>query len=191
MPARRPLPILVIALAALLGCGRGEQGKESLASRLRVPGQPDVAFHTTPDPVVLKMLELAEVRADDVVYDLGCGDGRIPIAAAKKYGAKAVGIEIDPAVVAQARDNVKANDIGHLVTIREGDIFAEDFGDATVVLLYLLPNLNEELLPKLRKLKTGARVVSHSFPMKGAKPERVEQFLGKKLLLWRVPIQPE
>jgi hypothetical protein len=86
---------------------------------------------------------------------------------------------------------VKANNIGHLVTIRQGDIFAEDFRDATVVTLYLLPNLNEELMPKLRKLKDGSRVVSHSFPMKGAKPERVETLLGKKLYLWRVPWKPE
>jgi predicted RNA methylase len=148
-------------------------------------------FVATPDPVVDRMLELAEIRPDDVVYDLGCGDGRIVIAAAKKYGVKAVGIEIDPKLVEQAKGNVKTKGVEHLVTIRQGDIFEEDFSHATVVTMYLLPDLNVKLMPKLKQLQEGTRIVSHSFGMKGARPERVVEVEGKKVYFWRVPWKRE
>jgi SAM-dependent methyltransferase len=182
--------VLLVPLAAS-GCGRAGDTEKEIPLPPHAPGEPDVGFISTHDRVVDRMLELAEVRPDDVVYDLGCGDGRIVIAAAKKYGARAVGIEIDPKVVERARENVKKNQVEHLVTIRQGDIFEEDFHDATVVALYLLPQLNVRLMPKLAQLRPGARIVSHNFGMKGARPEKVERLLGQKIYLWRVPWKGE
>ena len=135
--------------------------------------EPDVMFVPTPQAVVDKMLELAEVKHGDVVYDLGCGDGRIVVTAAKKYGVKAVGFDIDPKRIKEARANVKANGVEHLVTIRQADIFTLDLREATVVTLYLLPKLNVRLMPQLEKLKPGSRIVSHEFDMSGAKPATV------------------
>jgi len=113
------------------------------------------------------------------------------VAAAKQYGVKAVGFEIDPDVVRKARDNVKQNQVEHLVSIREADIFTVDLSEATVVTLYLLPELNVKLMPQLAKLKPGSRIVSHAFPMKGAKPEHVDHFNGKRLYRWRIPWENE
>lgn len=164
---------------------------------------PDVVYVPTPQPLVEKMLELAEVKKGDVVYDLGCGDGRIVVTAAKKYGVKAVGFDIDPQRVKEAIANVKSNKVEHLVTIRQDDIFTLDLTPASVVTLYLLPDLNVRLMPQLAKLKTGSRIVSHEFDMRGAKPiktERVtlpsefesEQDSGEHTLYkWIVPWQKE
>ena len=134
------------------------------------PRVPDVVFVPTPNEVVDKMLELAEVKKGDVVYDLGCGDGRIVVAAAKKYGVKAVGFDIDPQRVKEALENVKANKVEDLVTIKQADIFTLDLREASVITLYLLPSLNVKLMPQLEKLKPGSRIVSHDFDMRGAKP---------------------
>lgn len=131
---------------------------------------PDVVYVPTPQPVVDKMLEMAEVKKGDVVYDLGCGDGRIVVTAAKKYGVKAVGFDIDPVRVREALVNVKSNKVEHLVTIKEADIFTLDLKEANVVTLYLLPDLNVKLMPQLAKLRPGSRIVSHDFDMRGAKP---------------------
>jgi SAM-dependent methyltransferase len=184
------VPLVVLALVAVFGCSGGGEAPK-VAPAPPEPGKPDVAFITTHDKILDRMLELAEIQHDDVVYDLGCGDGRIVIAAAKKHGVKAVGIEIDPKVVEQAKENVKKNEVEELVTIRQGDIFEADFRDATVVTMYLLPELNVKLMPKLKKLRPGSRIISHSFDMKGAKPEQVVTVLGKKLYLWRVPWRSE
>jgi predicted RNA methylase len=116
---------------------------------------------------------MAEVKKGDVVYDLGCGDGRIVVTAAKKYGVKAVGFDIDPKRIKEARANVKENHVGRLVDIRQADIFKLDLREATVVTLYLLPELNVKLMPQLEKLKPGSRIVSHDFDMRGAKPVQV------------------
>jgi SAM-dependent methyltransferase len=154
--------------------------------------EPQVIFAPTPEAAVTKMLEMAEVTPSDVVYDLGCGDGRIVIAAAKKYGCKAVGVELRPEVVQQARQNVQAAGMSHLVEIREGDIFTADFRDATVVALYLLPNLNVRLIPQLNALKPGTRVVSYMFDMPGVPPlEKAQWKADQKELtvyLWKTPI---
>jgi SAM-dependent methyltransferase len=131
---------------------------------------PDVVYVPTPQTVVDKMLELAEVKAGDVVYDLGCGDGRIVVTAAKKYGVKAIGYDIDPQRVKEARENVKKAGVEHLVRIEEADVFTLDLTGASVVTLYLLPALNVRLMPQLAKMKTGSRIVSHNFDMRGAKP---------------------
>jgi SAM-dependent methyltransferase len=130
----------------------------------------DVIYVPTPQPVVDKMLELARVTKDDLVYDLGCGDGRIVVTAAKRYGARAVGFDVDPARVKEARANVKKNKLEHLVTIEQKDIFTLDLTPASVVTLYLLPKLNDRLVPQLEKLAPGSRVVSHDFSITGIRP---------------------
>lgn len=137
--------------------------------------EPDVIYVPTPQPVVDKMLELAEVKKGDVVYDLGCGDGRIVVTAAKKYGVKAVGYDIDPQRVKEARENVRTNKVEDLVSIKQEDIFTLDLREASVVTLYLLPDLNVRLMPQLAKLKPGSRIVSHDFDMRGAKPVQTHE----------------
>ncbi len=132
--------------------------------------QPDVIFVPTPQAVVDKMLELAEVKPGDVVYDLGCGNGRIVVTAAKKYGVKAVGFDINPVRVKESLENVRENHVENLVTIRQDDIFTLDLSEASVITLYLLPSLNVKLMPQLAKCKPGTRIVSHDFDMRGAKP---------------------
>jgi tRNA G37 N-methylase Trm5 len=162
--------------------------------------RPDVVYWPTPQNVVDKMLELAEVKKGDVVYDLGCGDARILVTAAKKYGVKGLGVDIDPERVKDSLDNVKKNKVEDLVTIKKADIFTLDLRDASVVTLYLLPNLNVQLMPQLEKLKPGSRIVSHDFDMKGAKPKKVVTLKAKnhmgiegehKIYLWVVPWEKE
>jgi predicted RNA methylase len=136
---------------------------------------PDVVFVPTPQAVVDKMLEMAEVKEGDVVYDLGCGDGRIVVTAAKRYEVKAVGFDIDPKRIQESKLNVKTNNVEQWVTIRQEDIFTLDLSEATVVTLYLLPELNVRLMPQLAKLKPGSRIVSHDFNMRGAKPVAVHR----------------
>lgn len=133
---------------------------------------PDVSYVPTPEPVVDRMLELARVGRNDVVYDLGCGDGRIVIAAARRHGARAVGFDIDPARVAEARRNVAAAGVEQLVRIEQRDVFELDLTPATVVTLYLLPELNVRLLPQLERLRPGSRVVSHDFDIAGVVPSQ-------------------
>lgn len=141
--------------------------------------EPDVIFVPTPYSVVEKMLELADVKKGDVVYDLGCGDGRIPVTAAKKFGVKAFGYDIDPARIRDSLANVKRNKVDDLVTIKKQDIFQLDLTPASVVTLYLLPELNVKLMPQLEKLKPGTRIVSHDFDMRGAKPKQHLKYKGK------------
>jgi SAM-dependent methyltransferase len=135
--------------------------------------KPDVIYVPTPRKVVEEMLRMAELRPDDVVYDLGCGDGRIVIAAAQLRGVKAVGYDIDPERVKEARANVRAAGVEHLVRIEQADVFTLDLTGATVITLYLLPQLNVRLMPQLARLRAGARILSHNFDMRGAKPVEV------------------
>jgi ribosomal protein L11 methylase PrmA len=153
-----------------------------------------VIYKPTPQDVVEKMLELAEVNKGDVVYDLGCGDGRIPITAAKKYGVRAYGWDIDPQLVRESRANAARNHVAELVTIELGDIFELDLSKADVVTLYLLPELNAKLIPQLEKLKPGSRIVSHEFAMRGVRPRRVlnipsEDGREHKVYLWVMPLE--
>ena len=150
--------------------------------------KPDVIYVPTPQPVVDAMLKLAKVGKGDVLYDLGSGDGRIPITAAREHGIRAVGIEIDPERIAEANANIARENVGNLVTIRSGDLFEADFSDATVVTLYLLDSLNEKLRPKLlRELKPGTRIVSHMFRMGDWEPEAEQNIDGSMIYLWTVP----
>jgi len=151
--------------------------------------QPDVVYIPTPQPVVEAMLQLAEVKKTDVVYDLGSGDGRIVITAAKKYGARGVGVELDPALVKRARQNAAAAGVADRVRFVTQDLFATDLRPATVVTLYLLQSINERLRPKLvRELRPGARVVSHVFNMgpewPAAQTVTVER---SRIFLWLLP----
>jgi cyclopropane fatty-acyl-phospholipid synthase-like methyltransferase len=135
------------------------------------------------------MLKTANVTKDDIVYDLGCGDGRIPVAAARDFGARGVGIDIDPQRIKEANENVKAAGVEERVEIRQDDLFSTDISEATVVTLYLLPTLNVKLMPKLQsELKPGTRIVSHSFDMQGQwKPEKEVEVDGRKVYYWTVP----
>lgn len=182
-------------IGALAGLGAAglthahEPGRILLAqAQTTVRRSPDVIFVPTPNEVVDKMLEMAKVTAKDVVYDLGCGDGRIVITAAQKYGARAVGIDIDPKRIAEANANAKAAKVTNKVKFVEGDLFEADIGEATVVTLYLLTRLNEKLKPKLLKdLRPGTRVVSHAFDMGDWQPERKESVAAATVYLWRIP----
>lgn len=179
------------ALAAAGAAGLAhayEPSRILLAQTATARRSPDVIFVPTPNEVVDKMLELAKVTSKDVVYDLGCGDGRIVITAAQKYGVRAVGIDIDPKRVAEANANAKAAKVTDRVRFIEGDLFEADISEATVVSLYLLTRLNEKLKPKLMKdLKPGTRVVSHAFDMGDWKPEQTAQVASSTVYLWRIP----
>ena len=153
------VPVLWLASPPHWG-GPAARAQEEAPDQTRQTKTPDVIFVPTPQEVVDKMLELAEVKEGDVVYDLGCGDGRIPVTAAKKYGARGVGIDIDPQRIKEANDNVQKNGVGDRVRIIQGDLFETNISEATVVTLYLLPSLNQKLIPKLTKeLKPGTRSV--------------------------------
>jgi tRNA G37 N-methylase Trm5 len=150
--------------------------------------QPDVIFVPTPYEVVDEMLRLANVKKGDVLYDLGSGDGRIPVTAAKRFGVRAVGIDIDPQRIKEATENAKKNGVSKLVTFRQEDLFKTDFKEATVVTLYLLPDLNVKLRPRLlNELKPGTRIVSHQFDMGTWKPEKKVELNGRVVYLWTVP----
>jgi SAM-dependent methyltransferase len=148
---------------------------------------PDVPFVPTPPEVVDAMLRVAKVTKEDVVYDLGSGDGRIVIAAAKKYGAKGVGIDINPSLVAQARANAEKEKVAGKVKFIEGDLFEQDLNKATVVTLYLLSTVNMKLRPKLLSLKPGTRIVSHSFDMGDWEPDDTLYVNGRTVYFWTVP----
>ena len=149
---------------------------------------PDVIYVPTPYEVVDEMLRLANVRKGDVLYDLGSGDGRIPVTAAKRFGVRAVGIDIDPQRIKEATENAKKHGVGKLVTFKQEDLFKTDFKDATVVTLYLLPDLNVKLRPRLlNELKPGTRIVSHQFDMGTWKPEKKVELNGRVVYLWTVP----
>ncbi len=138
--------------------------------------RPDVVYVPTPNEVVDRMLALTKVKNNDVIYDLGSGDGRIVITAAQKLGAKGVGIDIDPQRIQEAKENAQAAKVADRVEFRQQDLFETDLSQASVVTLYLLPDLNLKLRPKLfKELKPGTRVVSHDFDMGDWKPERTEK----------------
>jgi predicted RNA methylase len=153
--------------------------------------QPDVVWVPTPMEVVEKMLEMAEVKKDDILFDLGCGDGRIVVTAAKKFGVKAFGFDIDPLRIKDSNENVANNNVGNLVTITKADIFTLDLSKANVITLYLLPELNVKLIPQLMKCRPGTRIVSHDFDMRGIKPKKTVEMNGHTVYLWVTPLERE
>lgn len=149
---------------------------------------PDVIYVPTPQAAVDEMLRMARVNKDDLIYDLGSGDGRIVITAAKEYGARGIGIDIDPNRIREARANARKAGVADRVKFIQQDLFTTDFSKATVVTLYLLPSLNLKLRPQLfKQLKPGTRIVSHEFDMGNWKPERVVEVNGSTLYYWEIP----
>lgn len=150
--------------------------------------EPDVGYLPSSQLVVEEILSKAKITKDDVLYDLGCGDGRVVITAAKVHGARGVGVDLDPKLVREARDKARTEGVEKLASFREGDIFDASIADATIVYLYLLPAINRRLRPKLqRELKAGSRVVSHYFDMgQEWKPERIETIQGRSVYFWTV-----
>ena len=185
--AKSALAVAVLALAAFAATAAADDD-----------GKPDVIFVPTHQEVVDKMLELAKVTKKDVVYDLGCGDGRIVLTAARKFGCKAMGFDIDPQRIKDCMANFKKEkeDVQKLVKFERKDVFKQDLSDASVVTLYLLPDLNVKLVPQLKKLKPGSRIVSHDFDMRGYKPDKVVKVEPKgerehTVYLWTIPLKPE
>lgn len=173
--------ITLLALCLALCCCDSMPGKKTI---------PDVHFATTPHKVVKEMLKLAEVNKDDVVFDLGSGDGRIVIAAARDFGARGVGVELDKELVAESAQNAKEAGVAERVKFLEEDFFAIDLRDATVVTLYLLPQLNARLLPKfLKEMKPGSKIVSHMWEMGKWKPDMTLKAYRTTVHLWVVPAQ--
>ena len=150
--------------------------------------EPDVIFVPTPQNVVDEMLKLAKVQKGDVVYDLGCGDGRLVVTAAKQYGVRAVGIDINPERIKESEENARQAGVTGRVSFRNEDLFEADIKEATVVTLYLLQSLNVKLRPKLWKdLKPGTRIVSHTFDMGDWKPEKEMEIEGRRIYFWTIP----
>jgi precorrin-6B methylase 2 len=161
----------------------------SFTTQLR---EPDVNFVGTPPDVVDAMLAGAEVKNTDIVYDLGSGDGRIVIAAAQRYGARGVGIEIDPQRIREAEENARKAGVSDKVRFINADLFEADIHEATVVTLYLLENLNVRLRPKLlRELKPGTRIVSHRFRMGDWQPEKSLNVGNRAVYFWTIPPRRE
>lgn len=185
-------------LAALLAFATGplaaqdfpQHGDELYRPRLRQPGR-DVMWLPTPEAMVTRMLRAAKTTRDDIVYDLGAGDGRIPIAAAKDFGAIAIGIEYERELAALARRNAERAGVADRVTIVQGDLFREDFSRATIVTLYLLPDLNQQLRPQLLALRPGTRVVSHLWDMGEWEPDDAFRVGDGEAFLWVVPARVE
>ncbi len=195
------LATLSLSSLAIVGCTQQRNFSE-IEPQIQQPATPvqtqpitdapTVPFVPTPENVVEQMLELANVSGDDVLYDLGSGDGRIPITAAEKYGTRGTGVEIDPELVQRSRDNAEAANVADNVEFLQQDLFQTDLSEATVVTLYLLPDVNLELRSKLlRELQPGTRIVSHDFDMGEWQPEEIVQVQGPTrqhtIYYWVVP----
>ena len=151
-----------------------------------------VPYVTTPKNVVDAMLKLGNVSQEDVVFDLGSGDGRIPIEAARRFGAKGLGIEIDASLVAESKALAKEAGVSHLVTFIQGDLFELDLNEATVLVIYLFPDINLKLRPRLQKLSPGTKIITHNYDMGDWKPDQLVEIMGDdgklhKLFLWVIP----
>lgn len=183
------LPTFFAALVCLFmaGCASTNYGDEQLKLRMATSGK-DIMWIPSKLEIVQKMLDAAKVGPADVVYDLGSGDGIIPLEAARRYGVRAVGIEYNPDLVALARRNAKRADLERLVTFKQGDIFVEDFSEASVVTLYLGESLNARLMPRLLAMRPGTRVVSNLFGIETWVPDQeIRTASGEVAYLWVVP----
>jgi SAM-dependent methyltransferase len=180
----RLVAVTAVLLLSFIGAGSSRQirAQDAPSENKKI-----VPFVPTPQEVVDKMIDLGGVKKGDTVYDLGSGDGRIVITAAKK-GARAVGFEIDPDLVKESRENIKKAGVENLAEIRQQDILTVDLSPANVVTMYLLPDVNLKLRPNvLKQMKPGSRVVSHAFDMGDWKPEKTERVNGRTVYLWTVP----
>lgn len=193
MLPRSSLTLLALCCGLVLACapyGVESQTKNTVAAPERPARSPDVRYVPTPPAVVDAMLRLASVHKGDVLYDLGSGDGRIPIAAAQQYGIRAIGIDIDPQRVTEARAQARRARLTGRARFILGDLFEADIREASVVTLYLLDSLNEKLRPKLwRELRPGTRIVSHAFRMGDWLPEQEVNVDGHMIYLWTIPAQ--
>ena len=172
--------------------GKAETSPNQRPGKKRRLRKPDVIYYPTPPETVAEMLRMANIKKGDVLYDLGSGDGRIPIAAAKRFGIRAVGIEIDPKLIAEAETNARTAGVAELVRFRNEDMFRIDVTEANIVTLYLSDKLNVLLRPKLlRELRPGSRILSHDFRMGDWKPEQTVHVpwgkLYRTIYLWTVP----
>jgi predicted RNA methylase len=181
----------VILIASLfLSIALPLKGEESTFMRI-----PDVVYVGTPYDLVSEMLRLAKVKKDDLVVDLGCGDARMLVLAAQKYGSRGIGYEIDPDMVRVSRNNVEKNNVGHLVKIIQADIFTVDISEADVIPGYLLPEMNLKLLPQIETLKPGSRLVFHNYDVEGIIPDRTLEFISNEdnsshtLYLYTIPLK--
>jgi hypothetical protein len=185
MQNRKMMGLFASCLIMVAVCAPAAMPQAPATQPLR---SPDVIFVPTPQNVVDAMLKMANVKAGDVVYDLGSGDGRIPITAVQKFSAtRAIGIDIDPQRIKEANENAEKAGVTNKVKFLNQDLFTTDFGEATVITLYLLPSLNEKLRPKLLMLKPGTRIVSHAFDMGDWKPEKTETIDGRTIYFWTIP----
>jgi SAM-dependent methyltransferase len=169
----------------------------SVAQETTEARAPDVVYVGSPHDIVAKMLEIAQVKKEDILYDPGCGDGRICVAAATKYGCKAIGFDLNPVRIRESLENVKRHGVEKLVRIERKDIFTVDFGEATVVTLYLLPWMNTKLVPQLQKMKDGTRIVAHDYSIEGYVPDKTITMTSKQdavehyIYLWTLPLKPD
>ena len=186
----RHRPLLALLLLSICVSPRLASGKDDKPKKT-----PDCVFVPTPHDIVEEMLDMANVKRDDVVYDLGCGDGRIVVQAARKRGCKGVGFEIVPELAQQARENARKNNVAHLVQIKEEDLFKADLSEATVLPIYLLPKMLKKLKPKLAKLKPGTRIISHDYRIKDVIPDKEVTRVSKEtsvehiLILYTLPLK--
>ncbi len=184
--------VTMLLFVSLAGAFQAVGQQRAPRARARPARAPDVLFVPTPPETVAEMLCLADIRDGDVLYDLGSGDGRIPIAAAERYGIRAVGIDIDPKMVAAARENARRAGVAERVSFLQEDLYKADISEATIVTLYLSDGLNLLLRPKLlRELRSGTRIISHDFRMGDWKPERSVRVnwsnLYRTIYVWTIP----
>ncbi len=188
MTLRRQISMCVILALACAGMPAAMAFQAAASADHGAHRNPDVPYVPTPHEVVMEMLKLAGVTNRDTVYDLGCGDGRIVIAAAERFGARGVGVDLNPDRIREAEENARKAGVQKKVHFEENDLFLVDIHEATVVTLYLLPSVNARLKPKLLSdLKPGTRIVSHSFDMGDWEPAKTAEVEGRRLYLWVVP----
>jgi 16S rRNA A1518/A1519 N6-dimethyltransferase RsmA/KsgA/DIM1 with predicted DNA glycosylase/AP lyase activity len=187
---------LVVALSGLFAvCSSMARAADKASPK--PPRTPDCVYVGTPQDVVYRMIELAEIRKGDLVCDPGCGDGRLVIAAARRHDCRGIGYEIDPGLAKEARQIARQRGVAHAVRIEEQDIFTVDYSRVDVIVAYLLPNMITRLVPAFEKLKPGSRIVAHDYPMAKIVPERIvtmtsnEDNVEHTIYIYRTPLKPE
>ncbi len=190
---RRPAIVPGVLFLFVVFTGLASHADESAAKPRR---KPDVGFYPTTQDVVEKMLSLAKVTKRDHVCDLGCGDGRFLLTAAKQYGCRATGYELDPKLVAKGRAQAREMKLDSLVRIEERDIFTVDVSDVTVMMLFLLPDMNAKLIPQMQKMAPGSRVLAHEFDIPGIQPDQELTWVSKQddsehlIYVYSIPLKP-